>query len=421
MRRAARASAAAPSGPAAGETATALGWRSVPAEHPTAARRPPLEGVLVADFSRVLAGPLAAMVLGDLGAEVVKVERPGGDDTRSWGPPWSTDGTSTYYQSVNRNKRSVVLDLGDPGDRELARRLIERADVLIENFRPGTLERFGLGEEATRAANPRLVSCSLSGFGSSAGAALPGYDLLIQAVGGLMSVTGQPDGPPTKVGVALVDVIAGLFATVAILAALSERERSGLGQRAEVSLLGSLLAALVNQGSGFLGAGAVPQRMGNRHPSIAPYEAFATADGELVVAVGNDRQFESLCRELGCAPLAADARFATNAARVEHHAELVEVLEPLFCARAGAELAAALNGAGVPCGPVNDIRGAFELAASLGLPSIVEMAEGARQVASPISLAATPVAYRRVPPALGADDAAVRAWLRGGGPMAEEA
>jgi crotonobetainyl-CoA:carnitine CoA-transferase CaiB-like acyl-CoA transferase len=266
-----------------------------------------------------------------------------------------------------------------------------------------------------------LVSCSLSGFGSGAGAALPGYDLLIQAVGGLMSVTGQPDGPPTKVGVALVDVIAGLFATVAILAALSERERSGLGQRAEVSLLGSLLAALVNQGSGFLGAGAVPQRMGNRHPSIAPYEAFATADGELVVAVGNDRQFESLCRELGCAPLAADARFATNAARVEHHAELVEVLEPLFCARAGAELAAALNGAGVPCGPVNDIRGAFELAASLGLPSIVEMAEGARQVASPISLAATPVAYRRVPPALGADDAAVRAWLRGGGPMAEEA
>jgi crotonobetainyl-CoA:carnitine CoA-transferase CaiB-like acyl-CoA transferase len=391
----------------------------VPADRPPAVRRPPLDGILVADFSRVLAGPLAAMVLGDLGAEVVKVERPGGDDTRSWGPPWSADGTSTYYQSVNRNKRSVVLDLDDAGDRELAWRLIERADVLIENFRPGTLERFGLGEEATRAANPRLVSCSLSGFGSGAGAALPGYDLLIQAVGGLMSVTGQPDGPPTKVGVALVDVIAGLFASVAILAALSERERSGLGQRAEVSLLGSLLAALVNQGSGFLGAGAVPQRMGNRHPSIAPYESFATADGELVVAVGNDRQFESLCRELGCAPLAADPRFATNAARVEHHAELVEALEPLFRDRAGADLAAVLNGAGVPCGPVNDIRGAFELAASLGLPSIVEMAAGARQVASPISLAATPVAYRRVPPALGADDAAVRAWLRGGGPIAE--
>jgi crotonobetainyl-CoA:carnitine CoA-transferase CaiB-like acyl-CoA transferase len=405
--------------PTATATATALGWRSVPADRPPAVRRPPLDGILVADFSRVLAGPLAAMVLGDLGAEVVKVERPGGDDTRSWGPPWAADGTSTYYQSVNRNKRSVVLDLGDTGDRELAWRLVERADVLIENFRPGTLERFGLGEEATRAANPRLVSCSLSGFGTGPGAALPGYDLLIQAVGGLMSLTGQPDGPPTKVGVALVDVIAGLFASVAILAALRERERSGLGQRADVSLLGSLLAALVNQGSGFLGAGAVPQRMGNRHPSIAPYESFASADGELVVAVGNDRQFESLCRELGCAPLAADARFATNAARVEHHAELVEVLEPLFRGRAGAELAAVLNGAGVPCGPVNDVRGAFELAQSLGLPSIVEMAEGARQVASPIALGATPVAYRRIPPALGADDAAVRAWLRGGEPMAE--
>src|ERR1700680_3778370 len=225
------------------------------------------------------------MVLGDLGAEVIKVERPEGDDTRLWGPPWTADGTSTYFQSVNRNKRSVVLDLRGAEDRELARRLIDRADVLIENFRPGTMERFGLGEEVTRASNPRLVSCSLTGFGAGEGAALPGYDLLIQAVGGLMSVTGQPDGPPTKVGVALVDVIAGLFATVAILAALAERERSGLGQRAEVSLFASLLAALVNQASAFLGAGVVAGRMGNRHPSIAPYESFAAADGEVVVAV----------------------------------------------------------------------------------------------------------------------------------------
>ena len=380
---------------------------------PSPTRRPPLEGILVADFSRVLAGPLAAMVLGDLGAEVIKVERPQGDDTRSWGPPWAPDGTSTYFQSVNRNKRSVVLDLADAGDRELAAALIARADVLIENFRPGTLERFGLGDEAMRASNPRLVSCSLTGFGSGEGATLPGYDLLIQAVGGLMSLTGQPDGPPTKVGVALVDVIAGLFACVAILAALAERERSGLGQRAEVSLLGALLAALVNQASGFLGAGAVPERLGNRHPSIAPYESFAAADGDLVVAVGNDRQFASLCQELGCATLADDSRFVTNAARVEHHAELVDALAPAFAARPGAALAAALNAAGVPCGPVNDLRGAFALAASLGLPSIVEMAQGARQVASPIALDATPPAYRRIPPALGADDAAVRAWLRG--------
>ena len=386
----------------------------MPADPPSPPRRPPLEGILVADFSRVLAGPLAAMVLGDLGAEVIKVERPSGDDTRSWGPPWAPDGTSTYYQSVNRNKRSVVLDLAEAGDRDLAAALIERADVLIENFRPGTLERFGLGEEWARAANPRLVSCSLTGFGSGAGAALPGYDLLIQAVGGLMSVTGQADGPPTKVGVALVDVIAGLFASVAILAALREREHSGRGQRAEVSLLGSLLGALVNQASGFLGAGVIPARMGNRHPSIAPYESFAAADGELVVAVGNDRQFEALCRVLGCGALAADARFATNAARVEHREELGDALAPLFAARARAELATMLNAAGVPCGPVNDLREAFAMAASLGLPAIVELAQGVRTVASPISLADTPVGYRRVPPALGADDAAVRAWLHGG-------
>jgi crotonobetainyl-CoA:carnitine CoA-transferase CaiB-like acyl-CoA transferase len=368
----------------------------------------------VADFSRVLAGPLATMVLGDLGAEVIKVERPEGDDTRAWGPPWAADGTSTYFQSVNRNKRSVVLDLREPADLELARRLIDRADVLIENFRPGTMERFGLGEELIRASNPRLVSCSLTGFGGGEGAALPGYDLLIQAVGGLMSVTGQTDGPPTKVGVALVDVIAGLFATVAILAALAERERSGVGQRAEVSLLGSLLAALVNQASGFLGAGAVPRRMGNRHPSITPYESFAAGDGEIVVAVGNDRQFEALCRELGCAGLAGDARFATNAARVEHRDALVDQLAPLFAAHSRARLAADLNAAGVPCGPVNDIREAFALATELGLGSIVEMAEGVRQVANPISLDGTPVSYRRIPPRLGADDAAVRAWLGAG-------
>jgi crotonobetainyl-CoA:carnitine CoA-transferase CaiB-like acyl-CoA transferase len=305
----------------------------------------------------------------------------------------------------------VVLDLREDDDRALARRLIQRADVLIENFRPGAMERFGLGEAATRALNPRLVSCSVTGFGAGEGAALPGYDLLIQAVGGLMSITGQSDGPPTKVGVALVDVIAGLFATVAILAALAERERSGLGQRAEVSLMGSLLAALVNQASGFLGAGAVPGRLGNRHPSIAPYESFDAADGEIVIAVGNDRQFAALCCELGTAALATDQRFATNAARVEHRAALLEALGPRFATRPRDALAAALNSAGVPCGPVNDVRDAFAMAETLGLGSIVEMADGVRQVANPISLSGTPVGYRRVPPQLGADDAAVRAWL----------
>jgi crotonobetainyl-CoA:carnitine CoA-transferase CaiB-like acyl-CoA transferase len=378
-------------------------------------RRPPLEGILVADFSRVLAGPLASMMLADLGAEVIKVERPEGDDTRAWGPPWAPDGESTYFQSVNRNKRSVTLDLRDPGDLSLARTLIARADVLIENFRPGSMERLGLGEEANRAANPRLVSASLTGFGSSdAGAALPGYDLMIQAVGGLMSVTGQPEGPPTKVGVALVDIIAGLFAVVAILAALTERERSGLGQRAEVSLMGALLAALSNQASGFLGAGAVPERMGNRHPSIAPYESFTAADGEIVVAVGNDRQFQSMCTALGAAELGADPRFATNPSRVEHREQLAQALAPLFASRPRAQLASALSAAGVPCGPVNDVAEAFALAHAIGLPAIVEMAGGVRQVANPITLSQTPVVYRRVPPPLGADDAAVRAWLREG-------
>jgi crotonobetainyl-CoA:carnitine CoA-transferase CaiB-like acyl-CoA transferase len=387
------------------------------ADMPPPPRTPPLEGILVADFSRVLAGPLATMVLGDLGAEVIKVERPdGGDDTRDWGPPWAPDGTSTYFQSVNRNKRSLLLDLTDGGDLDLARALIARADVMIENFRPGTLERLGLGEDTVRALNPRLVSCSLNAFGAGEGAALPGYDLLIQAVGGLMSVTGQPDGPPTKVGVALVDVIAGLFACVAILAALRERERSGLGQRAEVSLMGSLLAGLVNQASGFLGADAVPERIGNRHPSIAPYECFVARDGELVIAVGNDRQFGSLCHVLDCAALATDARFVTNASRVEHRDALVDALAPIVAVNTRAELARSLSGAGVPCGPVNDVREAFALAASLGLGSIVEMAEGVRQVANPITLDATPVSYRRVPPALGDDDDAVRAWLRADDP-----
>jgi crotonobetainyl-CoA:carnitine CoA-transferase CaiB-like acyl-CoA transferase len=373
-------------------------------------RRPPLDGLLVADFSRVLAGPLAAMVLGDLGADVVKVERPEGDDTRSWGPPWTPAGTATYFESVNRNKRSITLDLRSPEDLELARTLALRADVLIENFRPGTMERLGLGEEGLRAANPGLVWCAVTGFGP--GSELPGYDLLIQAVGGLMSVTGETGGPPMKVGVALVDVIAGLFGTVGILAALRERERSGLGQRVDISLFSALLAGLVNQASGFLGAGVVPGRMGNRHPSIAPYESFAAADGDVVVAVGNDRQFGELCRELGAAELAADARFATNRARVEHREALDAELAPRFAARTRADLARALAVAGVPCGPVNDVADAFALADQLGLRSIVSIAEGMRGVASPIGLGATPVRYRRAPPALGADGAQLRAWLR---------
>jgi crotonobetainyl-CoA:carnitine CoA-transferase CaiB-like acyl-CoA transferase len=379
---------------------------------PDDVRHAALEGILVADFSRVLAAPLATMLLGDLGAEVIKVERPEGDDTRAWGPPWAPHGGSTYFDSVNRNKRSVTLDLRDPGDLELARRLCARADVLVENFAPGTMARLGLDPDELLAANPRLVACSITGFGAAA--ELPGYDLLAQAVGGLMSVTGEPDGPPTKVGVAVVDIVCGLFATIGVLAALRERERSGRGQRVEVSLLGAVLTALANLSQSYVGAGVVPGRVGSGHPSIVPYQTFPVADGDVVVAVGNDRQFARLCAELGIPALAEDERYATNPQRVAHRAEVLAELGPRFLQRGREELAAALNRAGVPCGPVNDLAGAFALAERLGLGRIVEMADGVRQVADPIGLSATPAAYRRSPPRLGADDSAVRDWLLAG-------
>ena len=359
----------------------------------------------VLDFSRVLAGPLSTMLLADLGATVVKVERPGqGDDTRAWGPPFADDGEATYFLSVNRNKRSIALDLQDPADRGRARELAAAADVVVENFRPGVMDRLGLGYDELRAQNPGLVYCSITGFGAGRGAALPGYDLLVQAVGGLMSITGDPDGEPQKVGVALVDVIAGLFTTVGILAALRHRERSGRGQRVEVDLLSSLLAALVNQGSAYTAAGVVAGRMGNAHPSIAPYELFAAQDGEMVLAVGNDRQFASLCEVLGAPGLAVDERFATNAQRVAHRGELRALLEEALARRPVGEWVEALSSAGVPAGRVNDIAGAFALAESLGLSPIVEVPRdgGApmRLTRNPIRLSETPPSYRSAPPPL---------------------
>jgi crotonobetainyl-CoA:carnitine CoA-transferase CaiB-like acyl-CoA transferase len=364
-----------------------------------------LDDLQILDFSRVLAGPLATMVLGDLGATVVKVERPGtGDDTRAWGPPYDDAGQATYFQSVNRNKDSVVLDLRAPAGAERARELAAGADVVVENFRPGVMAGLGLDEPALRATNPGLVYCSITGFGPGAGAVLPGYDLLVQAVGGLMSITGDPDGAPQKVGVALVDVITGLFAAVGILAALRHRERTGEGQRVEVDLLSSLLAALVNQGAAFTLAGAVAGRMGNGHPSIAPYELFAAADGDLVIAVGTDRQFAALCDTVGRPELAADPRFATNDARVAHRAELREALEAALAARPAGDWADALTAARVPAGRVNDIAGAFALAGELGLEPIVDVprADGstARLTRNPIGLSRTPVSYRTAPPPL---------------------
>jgi crotonobetainyl-CoA:carnitine CoA-transferase CaiB-like acyl-CoA transferase len=364
-----------------------------------------LEGVRVLDLSRVLAGPFCAMVLADLGAEVTKVERPGGgDETRAWGPPWDDRGEATYFEAVNRNKRTVALDLRDPAGLAAARDLIAAADVLVENFRPGVMDRLGLGWEEAEALNPRLVYCSISGFGSGAGAGLPGYDLLLQALGGLMSITGEHDGEPQKVGVALVDVLAALFATTGILAALHHRDAGGggRGQRVEIDLLTSLLAALVNQGSAYTIAGAVPGRMGNAHPSIAPYVLVATGEGDLVLAVGNERQFADLCDVIDRPDLPGDERFATNAGRVEARAELRAELEASLARRPARAWAEELTARGVPAGTVNDVAGAFALAADLGLDPIVSVPREdggtTRLTRSPIGLSTTPVSYRSAPP-----------------------
>jgi crotonobetainyl-CoA:carnitine CoA-transferase CaiB-like acyl-CoA transferase len=369
----------------------------------------PSEGALgelaILDFSRILAGPFATMMMADLGATVTKVERPGtGDETRSWGPPFDAYGMPTYFQSINRNKRSIVLDLRAPADLQRALALAHDADVIVENFRPGVMDRLGLGYERLRDDQPGLVYCSITGFGSGAGADLPGYDLLVQALGGLMSITGEPDGEPQKVGVALVDILAGLFATVGILAALRHRDASGEGQLVEVNLLQALLAGLVNQASAYTIAGVVAGRLGNAHPSISPYELYETGDGEVVVAVGNERQFAALCEVLGAPKLATDARFATNGDRVASREVLRAELLARLATGPAADWARELTAARVPAGQVNDLRGAFELAQSLGLEPIVQVpASDERTVPltrNPIRLSRTPATYRSAPPPL---------------------
>ena len=360
----------------------------------------------ILDFSRVLAGPLATMTLADLGAEVTKVERPGvGDDTRAWGPPHDSQGEATYFQAVNRNKRSLALDLRDAADLAEARRLALASDVLVENFRPGLMAELGLDYEALAAGNPGLVYCSVTGFGSAGdGAELPGYDLLVQALGGLMSVTGEPDGEPLKVGVALVDVIAGLYAAVGILAALEHRRESGEGQLVEVDLLSALLAALVNQSSAYTQAGVVPGRMGNRHPSIAPYELLHSGEGELVLAIGNDRQFADLSEAIGEPRLASDDRFASNPARVENREALRPLLERALSARPATEWVDILRARRVPAGVVNDIGAAFEFAERIGLDPIIEIpretGDPVRLPRNPIKLSKTPPTYPLPPPRL---------------------
>lgn len=395
--------------------------------------RGPLSGVRVADFSRVLAGPHATMILADLGADVIKIESPEGDGTRQWSPPVNAVGQSTYFAGVNRGKRSVALDLRSPEGLERARELAASADVVIENFKPGTMEKFGLGYEAVAAQNPGVVYCSISGFGDAAGKELPGYDLLVQAVGGLMSITGAADdagGEPTKVGVALVDILTGLNAVIGIQAALRAREvddnsrgqhvdasadvhgsankRVGRGQHVKVTLLGSLLSALANQASSTLETGKAPGRMGNAHPSIAPYETFAAADQQVALAVGTDGQFRRLCEVIGAPEMADDARFANNPARVAHRVELRAAIDERLRARPAAEWIEALTAANIPAGRVNNIAQAIELAESLGLGMVAETpataADGSTQVlrsiATPISFSETPARYGAPPPEL---------------------
>lgn len=363
-----------------------------------------LAGIRVADFSRVLAGPYATMLMADLGADVIKIEPRVGDDTRRWAPPVDDSGRATYFAAANRNKRSVVLDLTDQADLDRAQHLATTADVVIDNFRPGVMDRFGLDHESLAAVNPRVITCAITGFGTGPGATMPGYDLLVQAMGGLMSVTGPVDGPVSKVGVALVDVITGLHALAGTQAALLERVRSGRGQRVEVNLLSSLLSGLVNQSSGTAATGVSPKRTGNAHPSIAPYETFTTGAGEIVLAVGNDRQFERLTAVLAEPHLAADQRFRTNTDRVMHREELRRELERLLATRSAAAWSESLRAAGVPAGPVHTVGEALDLAEQLGLQPVVTVAGGgrhSRQVANPISLSRSPASYVSPPPDLG--------------------
>ena len=374
----------------------------------------PLSGLLVADFSRVLAGPYATMLLGDLGATVIKVEGPGGDDTRTWQPPVrdTDDGpVSTYYLSINRNKRSIVLDLADPADRALAATLARRADILVENFKHGGLTRFGLDYDTVRATNPAVIYCSITGFGTREGATLPGYDLLVQAVSGLMSLTGDTDGSPYRAGVAVFDVFTGLHALSAILAALHHRDRTGEGQHVETSLLATALSSLVNQAAAVVAGGVVPHRMGNAHLSLFPYEPLPTADGDLIVIAGNDNQYRRLCAAIGLPELGTDDRFATMAHRTARRAELRPLLVAALAKRTKAEWFDILTAAGVPCGPINTVAEGIDLAARLGLDPIVDGA--VPTIRNPVDYSATPPSYRLPPPALGADSDTVRAWLRG--------
>jgi crotonobetainyl-CoA:carnitine CoA-transferase CaiB-like acyl-CoA transferase len=377
------------------------------------ARNGPLAGLLVADFSRVLAGPYCTMILGDLGAEVIKVEGPGGDDTRHWMPP-VREGISTYYLSVNRNKRSVLLNLRDEDDRGAAQELARRSDIFVENFKPGGLRQFGLDYESVRTANPAVIYASITGFGSGGGAHLPGYDLIVEAMSGLMSLQGDVGGPPYRAGVAIFDVMSGLQTAIGILAALDHRRRTGEGQLVEANLMSAALAGMVNQTGAFVSAGVVPHRMGNSHPSLFPYEPLPTADGDLVIAAGNDTQFRNLCAVLGAPELADDARFAANSGRTANRDQLRPLLVERLKERTAAQWFDALIAVGVPCGPINSVAGGVAFAEQIGLEPVVVAGTGETAVPgirNPLRFSATAARYDLPPPALDEHGEQIRAWL----------
>ncbi|KUG58644.1 CaiB/BaiF CoA transferase family protein [Nesterenkonia jeotgali] len=373
----------------------------------------PLAGVVVADLSRVLAGPYATMLLADMGATVIKVESTTGDDARAWVPP-HRDGESTFFLSVNRNKQSIALDFSDPAQLRVVERIIARADVLVENFKPGGLRRYGLDYDSVSAWRPDLVYASITGFGTAGGADLPGYDLLAQALSGMMSLTGSASGEPYRAGVALFDVITGLHAVSGILGAFHERQGSGTGQHVELNLLTSALSGLVNQSAAYVAGGSVPTRMGNEHPSLYPYEPFPTLDKNMVIAVGNNGQFARLCQCLGAPELAVDERFATVGARNANRVELRQLLIDGLSTRNAADWFERLKAAQVPCAPILGVDEGVHFAEGLGLEPVVMAGFGEREIPTvrhPVDFSRTPVDYTHAPPLLDGDRDRVLAWL----------
>lgn len=374
-----------------------------------------LTGVKVLDLTRVLAGPLCTMMLADLGAEVIKVEAPTGDETREWGPPWvgePEERLSAYYWSVNRNKRSLTLNLKTEAGRAIVRQLAARSHVCVENFKVGQLASWGLGYDDLRRMNPSLVLCSITGYGQTGVLAhQAGYDFAIQALSGLMSITGEPEGTPMKVGVAISDVIAGLNAAFAIVAALRHAERTGEGQHIDIALMDTSLASLVNVASNYLVGGNVPIRYGNAHPNIVPYQTFHASDGDFVLAIGNDRQFAQTCALIGKLEWIHDPRFASNPQRVAHRQTLVTLMQEMFEMKPVAEWIASLSAMGVPCAPIQSVAEALESEHSLSRGMLESLSTGARRVSNPLKMSATPPETRCNPPKLGADTASILAEL----------